>query len=179
MYSIEEMRKKIDRQGVRLTPQRSVIVDALSGFTGVFSVAELQKTLERSNPDLGRATLFRAIDLFVRIGVLEKVHRESAEDGYIVGVTGHHHHLICRNCGDVRHIDFCPIQDEINEIVSNEGYSDAVHRFEIEGLCASCREGKGVTGFSGKNVRGQGPGISATGTMRHRVPQKAGREGPR
>ena len=57
-------------------------------FSGVFSVADLQKSLERSNPDLGRATLFRAIDLFVKLGVLEKVHRESAEDGYIVGVKG-------------------------------------------------------------------------------------------
>lgn len=134
------MRKKIEWHGVRLTPQRAAIVHALAGFSGVFSVADLQKTIERSNPDLGRATLFRAIDLFVRMGVLEKVHRESAEDGYIVGVTGHHHHLICRSCGDVRHIDFCPIQKEIDEIVSKEGYSDAVHRFEIEGLCASCRE---------------------------------------
>lgn len=140
MYSVDEMKRTIERHGVRLTPQRSVIVEALSRFSGVFSVADLQKSLEKSHPDLGRATLFRAIDLFVRMGVLEKVHRESAEDGYIVGVTGHHHHLICRRCGDVRHIDFCPIQEEINKIVAREGYSDAVHRFEIEGLCMNCRE---------------------------------------
>ena len=140
VYNADEMRRTIEWHGVRLTPQRSAIVEALSMFSGVFSVADLQKSLERSNPDLGRATLFRAIDLFVKLGVLEKVHRESAEDGYIVGVKGHHHHLICRRCGDVRHIDFCPIQDEINAIVLQEGYSDAVHRFEIEGLCSSCRE---------------------------------------
>jgi len=140
VYSVDEMRRTIEWHGVRLTPQRSAIVEALSKFPGVFSVADLQKSLEISNPDLGRATLFRAIDLFVKMGVLEKVHRESAEDGYIVEVSGHHHHLICRRCGDVRHIDFCPIQREINEIVVKEGYSDAVHRFEIEGLCAHCRE---------------------------------------
>ncbi len=140
MYSIEEMRRTIERHGIRLTPQRLAIVEALSQYPGIFSVGDLQRRLALSNPDLGRATLFRAIDLFVRLGVLEKVHREAGEDGYIVGMTGHHHHLICRVCGDVRHIDFCPIQKEIDEIVLKEGYSDSVHRFEIEGICASCRE---------------------------------------
>ncbi len=140
MYSIEEMRRTIERHGIRLTPQRLAIVEALSKYPGIFSVGDLQRRLAISNPDLGRATLFRAIDLFVRLGLLEKVHREEGEDGYIVGVTGHHHHLICRVCGNVRHIDFCPIQKEIDEIVLKEGFSDSVHRFEIEGICAICRE---------------------------------------
>lgn len=140
MYSVAEMRRTIERHGVRLTPQRTAIVEALSQYRGIFSVGEIQRHLALSNPDLGRATLFRAIDLFVRLGVLEKVHREVGEDGYIVGMTGHHHHLICRVCGDVRHIDFCPIQKEIDEIVLQEGFTDAVHRFEIEGICAKCRE---------------------------------------
>ena len=68
VYSADEMRRTIEWHGVRLTPQRSAIVEALSMFSGVFSVADLQKSLERSNPDLGRATLFRAIDLFVKLG---------------------------------------------------------------------------------------------------------------
>ena len=140
VYSIEEMRRTIERHGVRLTPQRSAIVEALTGFSGIFSVADLQKVLAESHPDLGRATLFRAIDLFVKLGVLEKVHRETAEDGYIVGMTGHHHHLICRQCGEVRHIDLCPIQADIDELIMKEGYSDAIHRFEIEGLCSHCRK---------------------------------------
>ena len=140
VYSIEEMRRTIERHGVRLTPQRSAIVEALTGFSGIFSVADLQKVLAESHPDLGRATLFRAIDLFVKLGVLEKVHRETAEDGYIVGMTGHHHHLICRQCGEVRHIDLCPIQADIDELIMKEGYTDAIHRFEIEGLCSQCRE---------------------------------------
>jgi len=140
LYSKEEMRKTIERHGIRLTPQRTAIVDALSGFPGIFSVGDLQRHLAKSNPDLGRATLFRAIDLFVRLGVLEKVHREAGEDGYTVGVTGHHHHLICRICGDIRHIDFCPIQKDIDDLVLQEGFSDSVHRFEIEGVCAICRE---------------------------------------
>lgn len=135
------MRRTVERYGVRLTPQRKAILEVLSNFTGIFSVVDLQKTLTRSHPDIGRATLFRAIDLYVRLGVLEKVHRESAEDGYIVGMTGHHHHLICRRCGEVRHIDLCPIQEEVEELVKKEGYSDTIHRFEIEGLCAKCRIG--------------------------------------
>lgn len=148
------MKKAIEHHGVRLTPQRSAIVEALSAFPGVFSVADLQKSLERTHPDLGRATLFRAIDLFVTLGVLEKVHLEKAEDGYIVGVTGHHHHLICRFCGDVRHIDFCPIQKEIDDLVAREGFSDAVHRIEIEGICARCR----MKGPQVRVKRGSGAG---------------------
>ena len=59
VYSIEEMRRTIERHGVRLTPQRSAIVEALTGFSGIFSVADLQKVLAESHPDLGHAPFRR------------------------------------------------------------------------------------------------------------------------
>ncbi len=140
MYTLEEMRRTIAHHGVRLTPQRSAIVEELIHFPGIFSVADLQKRMEDRHPDLGRATLFRTIDLFVRLGVLERMHREEGEDGYIVGMAGHHHHLVCRVCGEVRHIDFCPIAPAIDERVRREGYAETVHRFDIEGICLSCQQ---------------------------------------
>ncbi len=171
VFSVTDMCKTIERHGIRLTPQRTAIVEALAQYTGIFSVGELQRHLALSNPDLGRATLFRALDLFVRLGVLEKVHREMGEDGYIVGVTGHHHHLICRVCGDVRHIDFCPIQKEIDEIVLQEGFTDTVHRFEIEGICARCRE----KSENGKGVRGPGAGKRGVPARQGKAPLSKGR----
>ncbi|MHB8369983.1 MAG: Fur family transcriptional regulator [Leptospirales bacterium] len=153
MYTLEEMRRAIEHHGVRLTPQRSAIVAELVHFSGIFSVADLQRRMEETHPDLGRATLFRTIDLFLRLGVLERMHREEGEDGYIVGMAGHHHHLVCRVCGEVRHIDFCPLEAVIDERVRREGYSEAVHRFDIEGICSACRSKRETA----PGARGQGP----------------------
>ncbi len=153
MYTPDEMRRTIAHHGVRLTPQRSAIVEELVHFSGIFSVADLQKRMGSRYPDLGRATLFRTIDLFVRLGVLERMHREEGEDGYIVGMAGHHHHLVCRVCGEVRHIDFCPLEPAIDERVRREGYAETVHRFDIEGICSRCQE----TRATKKKKGGQGP----------------------
>jgi Fe2+ or Zn2+ uptake regulation protein len=159
------MRRAIEHHGVRLTPQRSAIVAELVHFSGIFSVADLQRRMEEAHPDLGRATLFRTIDLFLRLGVLERMHREEGEDGYIVGMAGHHHHLVCRVCGEVRHIDFCPLEAVIDERVRREGYSEAVHRFDIEGVCAACRSEKEAA----LKTKGQGPrGLKAGSSLEAR-----------
>lgn len=140
MYSFQEMVSALNSGGYRLTDQRMAILKALQTFSGSFSALEFERKVMERDPSIGRATLFRAIDLFLERGILEKIHRETGDDVYIVGSQGHHHHLICRVCGQIRDIDVCPFEDEIDEIIRKEGFSETLHRIEIEGVCRSCRE---------------------------------------
>lgn len=140
MYSYHEMVSLLNSGGYRLTGQRLLILEILQSFSGSFSALELEKKVMKKDPSVGRATLFRALDLFLEKGILEKIHRESGDDVYIVGSSGHHHHLICRVCGLIRDIESCPFEEDLISIVKKEGFSDTLHRVEIEGVCRACQK---------------------------------------
>jgi Fur family ferric uptake transcriptional regulator len=140
MYSYHEMVSLLNLGGYRLTGQRLLILEILQSFSGSFSALELEKKVMKKDPSVGRATLFRALDLFLEKGILEKIHRESGDDVYIVGSSGHHHHLICRVCGLIRDIESCPFEEDLISIVQKEGFSDTLHRVEIEGVCRPCQK---------------------------------------
>lgn len=144
MYSFQEMVLALNNGGYRLTDQRMAILRSLQTFSGSFSAIEFEKKVMERDPSIGRATLFRAIDLFLERGILEKIHRETGDDVYIVGSQGHHHHLICRVCGHITDIDVCPFEDGIDSIIRKEGFSDTLHRIEIEGVCPDCRDKAGL-----------------------------------
>ncbi|MHB1564911.1 MAG: Fur family transcriptional regulator [Leptospirillum sp.] len=139
-FSYEDMTALLAEKGCRLTEQRNIILKSLLSFPLTFSPMDLEKRLMKTDPALGRATIFRAIDLFLEMGILEKIHRESGDDVYLVGSVGHHHHLICRVCGEIRDINFCPFEEGIHEIMRKEGYSEGYHRIEIEGICGVCKK---------------------------------------
>ena len=160
-FLYEDMTALLTEKGCRLTDQRDTILKALLSFPLTFSPMDLEKLLMTTDPALGRATIFRAIDLFLEIGILEKIHRESGDDVYLVGSVGHHHHLICRVCGEIRDINSCPFEESIHEIMRKEGYSEGYHRIEIEGICGVCKKisekdtesGEGSLGSHGGKVR--------------------------
>lgn len=140
MYSYQDMISLLNSGGYRLTGQRLLILETLQEFQGSFSALEIEKKVMEKDPSVGRATLFRALELFLEQGILEKIHRESGDDVYIVGSRGHHHHLICRVCGLIRDIESCPFEKDLKMIVQKEGFSDTLHRVEIEGVCRTCQK---------------------------------------
>jgi Fur family ferric uptake transcriptional regulator len=140
MYSYQDMVSLLNSGGYRLTGQRLLILETLKEFQGSFTALEIEKKVMEKDPSVGRATLFRALDLFLERGILEKIHRESGDDVYIVGSSGHHHHLICRVCGLIRDIESCPFEKDLKMIVQKEGFSDTLHRVEIEGVCRACQK---------------------------------------
>ncbi|EQD77237.1 ferric uptake regulator, Fur family, partial [mine drainage metagenome] len=76
-FSYEDMTALLVEKGCRLTDQRNTILKALLSFPLTFSPMDLERLLLTTDPSLGRATIFRAIDLFLEMGILEKIHRES------------------------------------------------------------------------------------------------------
>ncbi len=58
-------------------------------------------------------------------------------------LTGHHHHLVCNECGGVEDIALDPEQEsEVRRVVAAIGTTAAfraeAHALEIEGRCARC-----------------------------------------
>ena len=143
MPDAELILERLDRQGYRLTgPRRSVLEEVVSRQTP-FTSAELLETMKRQAPGIGRATVFRTLDLLTRLGVVQRIHSDP-EGGrchaYLACDDAHHHHLICRSCGQVT--DFtenAELDALVREIERRTAFQVEGHRLELLGRCPECQ----------------------------------------
>ncbi len=89
---------------------------------------------------MGRATVFRTLQLLCEAKVLEQVRLVDGQQVYVTGHPAtHHHHLICIACGIMRNIHDTAIGDLARSLAHAEGFSAQDHSFEVYGLCPDCQ----------------------------------------
>jgi len=126
------------RTGQRLTPQRLAIAQALERAGKEASVLELYERLRRQHPYIGRATVFRALDMLVDSGLAQRLERKGHVSTYVWCEPGHHHHLICTSCRAVEDLDERAVAPLARSIARQRGFRVDHARLDFYGLCRSC-----------------------------------------
>lgn len=135
-----------DTAGLRTTRPRRLIAERLADYAAAgsdFATEELWQGLQTVTPQLGRATLFRAVDVLVELGVLDRIELADGTRRYRVCDRGHHHHLICTECGRIEEVDVCVPEAELVSAASGAGFELERHALEIYGRCPECRRDLG------------------------------------
>ena len=135
MSDLEAVSLKLEALGHRVTPSRRAVIAAVLQQRDHFSVEDV---LHRCR-GAGRATVFRTIRLLTDIGVVCRLLLEDGSLHYRVSQRGHHHHLVCTNCGTVRDLDQCAVTDLVRELADTLGYEIEGHWLELYGKCRSCQ----------------------------------------
>jgi Fur family ferric uptake transcriptional regulator len=133
--------QSLDESGVRLTRPRRAVAEALAGRTGRFTAAQLVEEARQRQPRIGRATVFRTLDLLLDLGMVERIAMPAGETGYVVcDPSAHHHHVLCERCGKATEIDDRGVKALAKKIARRSGYRIDAHRLELFGLCESCQK---------------------------------------
>ena len=126
--------------GYRRTRPRNAVAELIARRTGHFTAADLLSDATRSGLRIGRATIFRNLELFTELGALERLDLPSGEHAYVAcEPEQHHHHVVCRLCGRSAEVGDSGLQSVVSEIARRSGYSIDAHRLELFGICAQCR----------------------------------------
>jgi Fur family ferric uptake transcriptional regulator len=131
----EWMLRRLDEAGVRLTGRRELVVDAIADRTGSFTPEALVDELRPQG--IGRATVYRALEVLEELGVLQRVHLGRCH-AFTVCDAGHHHHLLCSGCNRVVPVDASVIESEIRKLASRLRFQVDTHTLEFAGRCAEC-----------------------------------------
>lgn len=123
----------------RNTWQRERVREALEDAAGFVSAQALYATLREAETGIGLATVYRALAGLASAGDADTLQSPEGEALYRACSTdGHHHHLICRNCGRAVEIEASEVEQWARRVAAQNGYVDAEHVVDIFGLCASC-----------------------------------------
>jgi len=135
--------RTLDASGHRLTEPRRAVAELVDARTGHFSAADLMADAITRRPGIGRATIFRALELFIELGVVERIDLPSGDHAYVVCEPEHHHHVVCSTCGKSTEIDDRGVRSLTKKIAKRTGYTIDRHRIELFGLCPTCRTAAG------------------------------------
>ena len=134
----EELSVYLTRHGLKHTRQREAILEAFLEAGGHMTSEDLYERVRAHHPEIGAATVYRALKLFCDAGLAQPSHFRS-------GVTlyehphGHHDHLICIDCGEIVEFECSMIEATQLEIAERYGYRLTNHRHDLYGYCTKCR----------------------------------------
>lgn len=120
---------------------QSVTKARLSVFTNLLGQEPMtMHELVRRVGDTDRASVYRAIDLFERLGIVQRLntgwkYKIELTDKF----TDHHHHLTCTQCGRTISLNEDELERLIDTLAKNHGFAPTAHQIEIQGLCTECQ----------------------------------------
>ena len=128
----------LERAGYRLTAPRRAVADLIVDHDGHFTALDLAVAARDRRLGISRATLFRALDLLIELGVVERLDLPSGEHAYVPCAPAHHHHVVCSRCGRTAEVDDAGMSGAVPEIERQSGFRIVTHRLELFGLCRHC-----------------------------------------
>jgi Fur family ferric uptake transcriptional regulator len=138
-----DLQLKLNQQGLRLTRPRRVVMNILQSTPMPLSPQTIFKTAVDSQEEISLVSVYRTLDLLEELSLVRKVHGHDGCHGYVLASPGHHHHIICQQCG--RAVEFTGIgdlADVFERIVAETGFDVDDHLLQLYGLCPQCQKGK-------------------------------------
>ena len=129
-------------QGLPVTQQREAVADVVFASNEHLSVDDIEGALRERGERIGKATIYRTLDLLVRSRLVEELDFGEGFKRYEHRLSSHpiHEHLICLECGDVTEFESHELYGVENRVKAQHGFVPVRRRLEIYGLCQSCHE---------------------------------------
>ena len=135
------MSRALSQAGLRMTGPRRAVAQLLSEREGQFTAEELLAESRRRGLGIGRATIFRSLELLGRLNLVERVDLPSREHAYLLCEPEHHHHVICSQCGRAATfgLEDRGLPERLEQVARTTGYRIDAHRLEVYGRCPDCQ----------------------------------------
>ena len=127
---IESVCKK---KGVRLTDQRKLIAKIMSESESHPDVYELHRKVNKFDPKISIATVYRTVKLFEEAGIVAKHDFKGNKSRYEQAPEEHHDHLIDINSGEITEFVNEEIEKLQVQVAEKLGYKLVDHRLELYG----------------------------------------------
>ena len=124
---LSEIRTRLIEKGLRVTPQRVAIYDAILKLRNHPTAEEIIAIIKKDQPHIATGTVYKVLDSLVENKLIRKVKTERDIMRYDA-ITENHHHLYCAESDRIE--DY--FDTELNEIIGNYFIKKGIPDFEIE-----------------------------------------------
>ena len=132
------VRDDLRSRGLRWTPQRRLILDALQEGHGHITGAELVERCRARDPETTPSTVYRTLDVLEELGYLRHSHSAAGREEFHVLPEAEHAHLQCRSCGRTVEMTSSDARSFVRPLQRRYGFRADVGHLTLSGLCRDC-----------------------------------------
>jgi Fe2+ or Zn2+ uptake regulation protein len=133
-----DYRARMRESGFRVTPQRQLILDAICEGGGHTTLPEIYERVQAKAPDISRATVYRALDFFCQLDLVVAADIGGEHTVYEIAGATRHHHLACRQCGQVQQVEPKVMETLFTQIENEQGFKVDMDHVVLLGTCKRC-----------------------------------------
>lgn len=136
----ERLDKTLDQLGVRGTPVRYMLYQALEQAQSALSLADLEVELKT----VDKSSIFRNLQLFMEVGLIHQIQDGSGIAKYAVSQWKNderplnHAHFTCRNCSETICLDETFL--DLSKLTLPKGYQAESYSLVLKGICKHCKK---------------------------------------
>jgi len=123
----------------RPTRQRAAVAEALDSLDAFVSAQELHARLRARGDGIGLATVYRTLQALADADEVDVLRTDEGQSIYRRCSTGHHHHLVCRECGRTVEVEGPGVERWARQVAADHDFGDVSHVVEVFGTCPVCR----------------------------------------
>ena len=135
-------RRALNLAGVRVTNQRALIIEIIRQGQGHLDADEIYRRARKKEPRLSLSTVYRALQMFKKLGIVEELHFDDTHHHYEVKPSAEHHHLMCLGCGRIIEFQY-PLSRHVKKNVPEAKDFDITEtEIRMTGYCSNCRQNR-------------------------------------
>ena len=127
-----------DNRTRRPTRQRTAIEADVDRSEEFRSAQEIHASLHAAGNKIGLATVYRTLQAMVDEEALDSLRTSDGEQVFRRCSTGHHHHLLCRDCGRTVEVEGPAVERWAATVSAAHGFTEVDHTLELVGRCGDC-----------------------------------------
>ena len=138
MEQFRDIVSELSEQGYRLTPQRLMILSAIEDTDSHISAEEIYTQVVAKYPNVNISTVYRTLELLKRLGLVTETDMGGGRVRYHPVDKGHHHHLVCQECGAITDLDESVLASIKNTLLHEYKFIADLRHLAIFGCCVNC-----------------------------------------
>ncbi len=135
-------RRTLSSTGLRVTNQRALLLDIIRQGEGHPDAYEIYRQAREKQPRLSLSTVYRALEKFKELGLIEEVHFDEAHHHYEAKSPAEHHHLVCLDCGQVIEFHYSLTRQVKRNVPEAKDFDIVGAEVRMTGYCAKCRRSR-------------------------------------
>ena len=139
----EVFHQHIQKQGLKRTAQRDLILDVFLNTEAHVSGEDLYQLVREKDPTVGQTTVYRTLRLLTDAGLAREVRFGDGRAHYEHNYKHQHHdHMICSECGKIIEFFSAELEALQDAMAAKQKFEITQHLLRIIGICAECQRAR-------------------------------------
>lgn len=140
MNDTDLLTRSLHAHGLRLTPQRQLVLEILEGMDQHLDAEGIWQRAQQEDADINLATVYRSLNVLTEIGLVQISYLGEGQKRafYETVAKPDHLHFACLQCGNVLELDSQAFNQVQRELERRYAIAIQTVHLKFEGSCSEC-----------------------------------------